>query len=174
MKAHWTVVGPVLLVLATGALGQTDAVVCGGSDRWSIKTSADTSQSVLDAAAAATPKTADDMLNQARPSWSPPKSKYQSKAIPGDEGTTVRVRGVGFYDLAHGQRGRSRNIELSCPTSKLASRLRDFSRVVGHDKTQSPPLMRIGLIGPPFIEIPPRRYGGTELFIANLARELHS
>jgi len=34
--------------------------------------------------------------------------------------------------------------------------------------------MRIGLIGPPFIEIPPRRYGGTELFIANLARELHT
>lgn len=34
--------------------------------------------------------------------------------------------------------------------------------------------MRIGLIGPPFIEIPPRRYGGTELFIANLARELHA
>src|SRR5579872_5223725 len=32
--------------------------------------------------------------------------------------------------------------------------------------------MRIGLIGPPFIEIPPRRYGGTELFIGNLAREL--
>ena len=26
--------------------------------------------------------------------------------------------------------------------------------------------MRIALIGPPFIEIPPRRYGGTELFIA--------
>src|SRR5258705_10522231 len=34
--------------------------------------------------------------------------------------------------------------------------------------------MRIGLIAPPFIEIPPRRYGGTELVIANLARELHS
>jgi glycosyltransferase involved in cell wall biosynthesis len=34
--------------------------------------------------------------------------------------------------------------------------------------------MRIGLIGPPFIEIPPRRYGGTELFIANLAREFHA
>jgi glycosyltransferase involved in cell wall biosynthesis len=34
--------------------------------------------------------------------------------------------------------------------------------------------MRIGLIGPPFIEIPPRRYGGTELFIANLASELHA
>jgi glycosyltransferase involved in cell wall biosynthesis len=33
--------------------------------------------------------------------------------------------------------------------------------------------MRIGLIGPPFIEIPPRRYGGTELFIALLASELH-
>lgn len=29
------------------------------------------------------------------------------------EGTTVKVRGVGFYDFAHGQRGRSRNcIEL--------------------------------------------------------------
>src|SRR5260221_13777225 len=47
----------------------------------------------------------------------------------------------------------SRNIDPSCPTNKL---------------------MRIGLIGPPFIEIPPRRYGGTELFIANLARELHA
>ena len=34
--------------------------------------------------------------------------------------------------------------------------------------------MRIGLIAPPFIEIPPRRYGGTELFIANLACELHA
>jgi glycosyltransferase involved in cell wall biosynthesis len=33
--------------------------------------------------------------------------------------------------------------------------------------------MRIALIAPPFIEIPPKRYGGTELFIANLARELH-
>jgi glycosyltransferase involved in cell wall biosynthesis len=35
-------------------------------------------------------------------------------------------------------------------------------------------VMRLGLIGPPFIEIPPRRYGGTELFIANLSRELHA
>src|SRR3954467_4650824 len=34
--------------------------------------------------------------------------------------------------------------------------------------------MRVALIGPPFIEIPPRRYGGTELFIANLARGLHA
>jgi glycosyltransferase involved in cell wall biosynthesis len=34
--------------------------------------------------------------------------------------------------------------------------------------------MRIALIGPPFIEIPPRRYGGTELFIANLATALHA
>ena len=34
-------------------------------------------------------------------------------------------------------------------------------------------MMRIALIGAPFIEIPPRRYGGTELFIANLASELH-
>jgi glycosyltransferase involved in cell wall biosynthesis len=33
--------------------------------------------------------------------------------------------------------------------------------------------MHIGLIGPPFIEIPPRRYGGTELFIGNLANALH-
>src|SRR5437867_2803743 len=33
--------------------------------------------------------------------------------------------------------------------------------------------MRIAMIGPPCIEIPPRRYGGTELFIANLASELH-
>jgi glycosyltransferase involved in cell wall biosynthesis len=34
--------------------------------------------------------------------------------------------------------------------------------------------MRIALIGPPFIEIPPRRYGGTELFIANLASEFYA
>jgi glycosyltransferase involved in cell wall biosynthesis len=33
-------------------------------------------------------------------------------------------------------------------------------------------MMRIGLIAPPFIEVPPRRYGGTELFIGNLACEL--
>ncbi len=29
--------------------------------------------------------------------------------------------------------------------------------------------MRIALIAPPFISVPPKRYGGTELFIANLA-----
>jgi len=34
--------------------------------------------------------------------------------------------------------------------------------------------MRIALIGPPFIEIPPRRYGGTELFIGNLATQLQA
>jgi len=34
--------------------------------------------------------------------------------------------------------------------------------------------MRIGLIGPPFISIPPARYGGTELFVAILARALHA
>jgi glycosyltransferase involved in cell wall biosynthesis len=34
--------------------------------------------------------------------------------------------------------------------------------------------MRIGLISPPFIEVPPRAYGGTELFIANLACALHA
>ena len=34
--------------------------------------------------------------------------------------------------------------------------------------------MRIALIGPPFIEIPPRRYGGTELFVGNLASELYA
>src|SRR5262245_60512136 len=32
--------------------------------------------------------------------------------------------------------------------------------------------MRIGLIAPPFIAVPPATYGGTELFIANLARGL--
>ena len=34
--------------------------------------------------------------------------------------------------------------------------------------------MRIGLIAPPFIAVPPHAYGGTELFVANLARELHA
>ena len=32
--------------------------------------------------------------------------------------------------------------------------------------------MRIALIAPPFIPIPPKRYGGTELFLASLARGL--
>src|ERR1051326_2064460 len=32
--------------------------------------------------------------------------------------------------------------------------------------------MRIGLIAPPFIPIPPKLYGGTELFVAHLARGL--
>ena len=32
--------------------------------------------------------------------------------------------------------------------------------------------MRIGLIAPPFISVPPRHYGGTELFIAQLAEGL--
>ena len=32
--------------------------------------------------------------------------------------------------------------------------------------------MRIALIAPPFIQIPPKRYGGTELFLAGLAQGL--
>jgi glycosyltransferase involved in cell wall biosynthesis len=34
--------------------------------------------------------------------------------------------------------------------------------------------MRIALIAPPFIAVPPANYGGTELFIAMLARGLHT
>jgi glycosyltransferase involved in cell wall biosynthesis len=34
--------------------------------------------------------------------------------------------------------------------------------------------MRIALIAPPFIAVPPQRYGGTELFLAHLARGLHA
>ena len=34
-------------------------------------------------------------------------------------------------------------------------------------------IRRLVAIGPPFIEIPPRRYGGTELFIGNLACDLY-
>ena len=29
--------------------------------------------------------------------------------------------------------------------------------------------IRIALVAPPFIPVPPKRYGGTELFVANLA-----
>ena len=32
--------------------------------------------------------------------------------------------------------------------------------------------MRIALVAPPFIPVPPRTYGGTELFIAHLAEGL--
>jgi glycosyltransferase involved in cell wall biosynthesis len=34
--------------------------------------------------------------------------------------------------------------------------------------------MRIGLIAPPFIAVPPTRYGGTELFLSHLACGLHA
>src|SRR3954453_11713552 len=34
--------------------------------------------------------------------------------------------------------------------------------------------MRLGLIAPPFIAVPPLRYGGTELFVAHLAREVYA
>lgn len=34
--------------------------------------------------------------------------------------------------------------------------------------------MRIALVAPPFISVPPQRYGGTELFIAHLATGLHA
>jgi glycosyltransferase involved in cell wall biosynthesis len=34
------------------------------------------------------------------------------------------------------------------------------------------PLMRVALIAPPFIAVPPKKYGGTELFIAALAQGL--
>jgi glycosyltransferase involved in cell wall biosynthesis len=34
--------------------------------------------------------------------------------------------------------------------------------------------MKIGLIAPPFISVPPKAYGGTELFLAHLAYGLHA
>src|SRR6266536_2959539 len=34
--------------------------------------------------------------------------------------------------------------------------------------------MRIGLVAPPFIAVPPKTYGGTELFLAHLANGLHT
>jgi len=34
-------------------------------------------------------------------------------------------------------------------------------------------IMRIAIVSPPFIAVPPKRYGGTELFIAHLAARLH-
>lgn len=39
-------------------------------------------------------------------------------------------------------------------------------------KVAEPIGMRVALISPPFIEVPPTRYGGTELFVGNLACEL--
>jgi hypothetical protein len=34
--------------------------------------------------------------------------------------------------------------------------------------------MRIALIAPPFVTVPPKKYGGTELFIAQLAEGLQN
>src|SRR3954466_1217076 len=46
--------------------------------------------------------------------------------------------------------------------------------VLRHQPSGAPkgPRMRIALVAPPFINIPPSRYGGTELFIAQLAEGL--
>ncbi len=34
--------------------------------------------------------------------------------------------------------------------------------------------MRVALVSPPFLSVPPQRYGGTELFIAQLAEGLQN
>ena len=86
--------------ITVGAYAQDATVVCGGSDRWAIKTTADTSTTTLAAVAAQRPKTVDDILRQRRPDWSPPKSKYQNQRIAGPEGTTVRLRGW-IYRIGH-------------------------------------------------------------------------
>jgi hypothetical protein len=101
----------VVATLVSGARAQTNSVVCGGSDRWPIKTTADTSKQVLDAAAASTPKSVDDLLNLQRPSWTPPKSNYQNKAIPGAEGTVVRVRGW-LYKIGHDPKDSDYHLQL--------------------------------------------------------------
>ena len=135
MKPHWMAPALMLLVSADIARGQTDAVICGGSDRWPIKTSADTSQSILDAAAAATPKTVDDVLSKPKPSWSPPKSQYQSKAIPGDEETTIRVRGW-LYMIGHDPKDSDYHLQLvsdlnNCPDRSVIVEVPDDRCVVG-------------------------------------------
>ena len=111
MNTQWMLPGAVLLALASQARAQTDSVVCGGSDRWTIKTTADTSQAVLNAAKAATPKTVDDLLNLAKPSWLPPKAQYQNKPIAGDEGTTLRVRGW-LYRIGHDPNDSDYHLQL--------------------------------------------------------------
>ena len=105
-----------VLLLLTATLpfatrAQNDSVVCGGSDRWPIKTTADTSKEVLDAAAASTPKSVDDLLSQQRPPWKAPKSSYQNKGIPGDEGTVVRVRGW-LYKIGHDPKDSDYHLQL--------------------------------------------------------------
>src|SRR5581483_12132117 len=39
---------------------------------------------------------------------------------------------------------------------------------------KGPHRMRVALIAPPFLPVPPRKYGGTELFIAQLAEGLQA
>src|SRR4051794_1932506 len=41
-----------------------------------------------------------------------------------------------------------------------------------HPPAESRPSLKIALIAPPFIAVPPADYGGTELFVANLAEGL--
>lgn len=95
---RWLFVALVAAVSAAHA--QANAVVCGGSDRWPVKTSADTSKATMDAAAASTPRTVDQMLSEPRPTWQKPKSNYQTKPIPGAEGATIRVKGW-LYRIGH-------------------------------------------------------------------------
>jgi glycosyltransferase involved in cell wall biosynthesis len=44
----------------------------------------------------------------------------------------------------------------------------------GADFATNQTIMRVAIIAPPFIPVPPRRYGGTELFVAQLAEGLVS
>jgi hypothetical protein len=111
MKPSLAVWLAIAVVLIPGARAQDDSVVCGGSDRWPIKTTADTSQSVFDAAAASPPKSVDDLLSEPRPRWTAPKSSYQKKAIPGDEGIVVRVRGW-LYRIGHDPNDSDYHLQL--------------------------------------------------------------
>jgi glycosyltransferase involved in cell wall biosynthesis len=40
--------------------------------------------------------------------------------------------------------------------------------------SEEPFVVRVGIVAPPFISVPPARYGGTELFVAHLAEGLHA
>src|SRR6185295_20246000 len=44
----------------------------------------------------------------------------------------------------------------------------------GVDFAKNHTVMRVAIVSPPFIPVPPRRYGGTELFVAQLAEGLVS
>src|SRR5712691_2494464 len=98
-----------VLSLASVVPARAD-VICAGSDRWSIKTTAETSPTALATDSKIEVKAVQDILGLQRPHWQAPKKQYQTKQLPG-EGDAVRVRGW-LYKIGHDPKDSDYHLQL--------------------------------------------------------------